>query len=394
MTHADLPSHAAALREQLVAWRRHLHAHPELSGQERRTAAFIAARLREMGYEPTENVGGMHGVMAEIGPAGGPVTALRADTDALPIREETGLEFASQNDGVMHACGHDAHTAMLLGAARLLREQETRLTRRVRLVFQPHEEKYPGGAPAMIAGGALLDVESIFGLHIISVLPAGLIATRPGPFMAAVNGIDITIVGQGGHAAMPEACVDPVLAAAHVITALQSVVSRNLAVTDAAVVSVTQVHAGTADNVIPNTVKLGGTIRTFDESVRQKACQRVREVAEQTAAALGARAEVNILPGYPVLCNDAGIVERALDCARRLGVAEERIQQIPPQGGGEDFAYYCQQARGAFVFLGAQNSTKGCEFPHHHPRFNVDEDVLPLGAALLTQYALSEPEAA
>jgi len=244
----------------------------------------------------------------------------------------------------------------------------------------------------MIAGGALRDAESIFGLHIISVLPAGLIATRPGPFMAAVNGIDISIIGRGGHAAMPEACVDPVLAAAHVITALQSVVSRNLAVTDAAVVSVTQVHAGTADNVIPNAVKLGGTIRTFDEAVRQKACQRVREVAEQAAAALGARAEVNILPGYPVLSNDARMLERALDCARRLGVPEDRIQQIPLQGGGEDFAYYCRQAPGAFVFLGAMNSAKGCEFPHHHPRFNVDEDVMPLGAALLAQYALSESE--
>ncbi|MGE0482051.1 MAG: M20 family metallopeptidase [Phycisphaerae bacterium] len=379
---------AHALGPTLTDWRRRLHAHPELSGEERQTATFVAATLREIGYEPVENVGDSFGVLAELRIDDARWIALRADMDALPIHEETGLPFASRNAGVMHACGHDAHTAMLLGAAKLLHDRRDDLRRSVRFVFQPHEEKYPGGAPNMIAGGALRDVESIFGLHIISQLPAGVVAARGGPFMAAVNGLEIVVRGQGGHAAMPENTVDPVLVAAQIIVALQSVVSRSIAPSDVAVVSVTQVNAGSADNVIPPEATLRGTIRTFEESVRTRVCARVREVAEQIARAFGAVADVKIHPGYPALVNDPDVLDRALAAARRLGVPDERILNVPPQGGGEDFAYYLQQSRGAFVFLGAQNPAKGCSHPHHHPRFDVDEDVMPLGAALLAQYAL------
>lgn len=385
-----LTAQSAELHEQLIAWRRHMHAHPELSGQEQQTAQFVADELRKLGYSPRERVGGGFGVVADLSINGQPPKiALRADMDALPIHEETGLPHASQNPGVMHACGHDAHTAMLLGAARLLAARRGELRQGVRLIFQPHEEVYPGGAPQMIADGALEGIDSIFGIHIASQLALGTLGTKPGPFMAAINQIDVTIRGRGGHAAMPEQCIDPVVVAAQIIVALQSVVSRSIAMTDAAVVSVTKVDAGTADNIIPDFVKLGGTIRTFDERVRERVCKRVREVVVGTAQANGATADVTLHPGYPVLVNDDAMTRRAFDAAAKLGFSDERIQTLPLQGGGEDFAYYCQKIPGTFVFLGARNEQKNCIYPHHHPRFDIDEDALPWGAALYAHTALS-----
>ncbi|MFO0838538.1 MAG: amidohydrolase [Phycisphaerae bacterium] len=385
----SLLNESRGIADALRAWRRHLHAHPELSGQERETAGFVARELRAMGYAPVEQVGGAHAVTATLDAGDGPVTALRADMDALPIQEETNLPFSSHNAGVMHACGHDAHTAMLLGSAKLLVGRREHLMRPVRFLFQPHEEKFPGGAPAMIQGGALGDVGAIFGLHIISVLPSGVVGTRVGPFMAAVNDLHIVVRGKGGHAAMPESTVDPILAAAQIIVALQSVVSRSIAMTDWAVVSVTRVDAGTADNVIPETATLRGTIRTFDEKVRTRVLSRVTQLAQSVGAAYGAAVEVNLSPGYPVLVNDEAATSRALRAARDLGLDERCIQTLPAQGGGEDFAYYGAHAPAAFVFLGAAKPGAPT-FPHHHPRFDIDEDMLPVGAALLAQFALNE----
>lgn len=384
---SDVIQASHELLESLQTWRRHLHAHPELSGQEEQTAAFVAEELRKLGYSPKERVGGEWGVIADLDVAPGPRVALRADMDALPIHEETGLAFASKSPGAMHACGHDAHTAMLLAAARLLRDRKAQLKRSVRFVFQPHEEKFPGGAPGMIRGGALENVESIFGVHIISVIPKGVVAARGGPFMAAVNQLQIVVHGKGGHAAMPEDSIDPVVIAAQIITALQTVVSRSIAPHDTAVVSVTCVEAGTADNVIPSQVTLRGTIRTFDESVRQRVLQRVRELAVGIAAASGGRADVTLGEGYPVLVNDAATLERAKSAAGALN-GKLVWQDLPLQGGGEDFAYYGKHVPAAFVFVGAKNEARVPCFPHHHPRFDIDEDAMPLGAALLAQYAL------
>lgn len=375
--------------DQLVAWRRHLHAHPELSGAERETAAYIAAQLRKMDVKPREGVGG-HGVTVDLGPAAGPTLLLRADIDALPIQEETGLEFASKAPGCMHACGHDAHTAMLLGATRLLAERARELPRRVRVIFQPHEEKYPGGAQFMIRDGVLDGVEAAFGIHISSQLPTGQIGLRSGPFMAAINELRITVEGQGGHAAMPEQCVDPIVAAAQVILALQTVVSRSISMTDSAVVSVTRIQAGVADNIIPGKAELQGTIRTLSESVRERVCQQVVHVSQAAAAAHGARCTVNLAPGYPVLVNDATMIERTRVAARGIGVSADQIVPIPPIGGGEDFAYFSQKVPSAFAFLGASNAD--CAFPHHHPRFNIDEAALPIGAALHAAVALGDAE--
>ena len=386
---SSLLEEARRLAGEIRSWRRNLHAHPELSGQEEDTARFIAAELRKMGLSPVERVGGGYGLTADLRVDSGPAVALRADFDALPIQEETGVEYASTVAGVMHACGHDAHVAMLLGAARLLLKHTDRLKRSVRLVFQPHEERIPGGAPAMIEGGAIDGVEAILGIHVCTNLQIGELGTRPGPFMAAVNPFKIVIRGKGGHAAMPDKCIDPVVVAAEVVLALQTVVSRSIPVGEPAVVSVTRLEAGTADNVIPGQATLVGTIRTFDEEIRRHVCERIRELAEGVAAAHRAEADVELTPGYPVLVNDEELTRRALEAAGGVGFEPARVLTLPPQGVGEDFAYYCQKVAGAFVFVGAANAAKGCTFPHHHPRFNIDEDVLPWGTALLAQFALA-----
>ncbi len=385
---SPLLAQAQNLQQRLTAWRRHLHRHPELSGEEAATARFVADALREMDYQPRTDIGGKHGVTVDIPVGDTPFLALRADMDALPITEETGVEYASQNPGVMHACGHDAHTAMLLGAAEILARHRDQLRTSVRLIFQPHEEKFPGGAPDMIAAGSLENVARIFGIHICSDLPSGTVGTRAGGFMAGVNKLAIRIRGVGGHAAMPNQCNDPVVAAAHVIVALQTIVSRNVPVSEPAVVSVTQVRGGTADNVIPEYVDLVGTIRTFAAEVRDLTTRRVREIATSTAATLGCTAEVDVSPGYPVLVNDPAETERALASAETLGFAAEQIVALAPQGGGEDFSYFCQEVPGCFVFVGARDEASECIYPHHHPRFNIDEGMLAWGAALHAQVAL------
>ncbi len=380
---------ANALADSIRSWRRYLHAHPELSGSEAETAQFVAQRLRDFGYQTITNYGDTHGVAATLSvPGDAPAVALRADMDALPIDEENNIEYRSTRTGVMHACGHDAHTAMLLGAAKLLADNQAQLRRSVVFIFQPSEEVYPGGAKPMIDAGILKNVGEVFGLHITSRIPTGTLGTRHGALMSGVNDLDITVRGRGGHAAMPEQTADPVIAAAQIILALQTVVSRSISMTDSAVVSVTQLDAGTADNVIPESVRLRGTVRTLDAGVRERVCTRIRELARAIAAAFGCTAEVGLRTSYPPLINDGRVVDFALASAERVGFAPQALLTLPPQGGGEDFAYYCMEAPAAFAFLGARNEAKECTYPHHHPRFNIDEDALPLGTALLAQFAL------
>jgi amidohydrolase len=382
---------AQEIHDRLIAWRRHFHAHPELGEHEEQTARYVAEELRRMGYEPRERFGGTFGVVADLRPpatssSANPAIALRADMDALPIQEETGVEYASQNPGLMHACGHDAHVAMLLGAARLLGERRTDLKRGVRLIFQPAEEG-PGGAAPMIAAGVLDGIEAVFGLHIWSEMPLGTLGTRPGAFMSSTNRLRIIVHGKGGHAAMPHQCVDPVVAAAQIILALQTVVSRGIAMTDSAVVSVTCLQAGSASNIIPELAELRGTVRTLSQATRATVLARIRQLAAGVAAAHGATADVTLEDGYPALVNDPGVVDRALRAARQIGFTPDQLVTMPAQGGAEDFAYYALKVPAAFLFLGARNEAKGCTYPHHHPRFNIDEDALPLGAALFAAFA-------
>ncbi|MBN2979798.1 MULTISPECIES: amidohydrolase [Cohnella] len=375
---AVYPTPTAELAERLVAIRRELHAHPELSHEEFRTTAAIRGWLSEAGVRIAD-VPLRTGLVAEAGGfAGGPVVALRADIDALPVREETGLPFASKHDGKMHACGHDFHAAALLGAAFLLKEKERELPGTVRFVFQPAEEKAQG-AGLVLASGALDGVRAIFGLHNKPDLPVGRIGIKAGPLMAAADGFVVELRGVGSHAAVPEASADPIVAASHVVAALQTIVSRNVGPLQSAVVSVTRIQGGTSWNVIPETAVLEGTLRTFDPDARRLVRERFAQLAEGVAAALGTKAEVRWLEGPPAVTNDPSWIETALAAAAKAGL--EAIEPVPSLAG-EDFAFYQREIPGVFAFVG----TNG---PHewHHPAFDLDERALPLAAAYLAAAA-------
>jgi amidohydrolase len=352
-----------------ISWRRHLHAHPELSFQERETAAFVRERLEEIGglelSSPTPT-----SVVARLRfERPGKTLALRADMDALPIEEESGVEFSSTRPGVMHACGHDAHTAELLAIVRLLAARRDALAGEVRFVFQHAEELPPGGAAEIVASGALEGVDAVVGCHVISDLEVGRVSASEGPCSAAADVFTARIRGKGGHAAFPEDSIDPVAAAAQAVSSLQQVVSREVAPRDRAVVSVTRIHAGTADNIIPEVVELGGTVRTYDEEVRQRIIASLRRILDGVAAAHRCTAELDYTDGYRPTVNDAALAALVRD------VAGERVVDYPPMMGGEDFSAYGAAAPACFFFVGAGGPGA---FPHHHPRFTIDERAIPV----------------
>lgn len=355
------------LEEKLVGIRRELHRNPELSLEEYETTAAIRRWLEEADIRVVD-YGLRTGLVAEVGgQLPGPVVAVRADIDALPIQEETGLPFASRTPGRMHACGHDFHTAAAIGAALLLKARESELRGTVRLLFQPAEEKAKG-AQQLIAAGALEGVGAVFGMHNKPGLPVGTVGIKEGPLMAAADGFVVEVAGQGSHAAVPEAGVDPIVAAAHIVTALQTIVSRNVGPLQSAVISVTKLHGGTAWNVIPDKAVLDGTIRTFDERVREQVLRRFREVVEGVAAACGTTAEIRWIQGPPPVTNDASLVPIARRAAADAGL---RAVVPTPSLAGEDFAFYQREVPGLFVFMG----TSG-EREWHHPAFDIDERAL------------------
>ncbi|WP_434749600.1 amidohydrolase [Paenibacillus amylolyticus] len=362
----------------LTAIRRHLHCNPELSGEEKETTAAIRNWLEEEGVHLADEYKLRTGLVAEVGRGNGPVIALRADIDALPIQEETKLEFASKITGHMHACGHDAHTAILIGAARLLKQRESSLPGKVRFIFQPSEEKATG-ARQVIQSGALTDVQAIFGLHNKPDLRVGTVGIREGALMAAADGFVVNVQGVGTHAAVPEAGIDPIVVAAHIVTALQSIVSRNVGAQESAVLSVTKINSGTAWNVIPEEAILDGTVRTFDEKVRARIRERFNQVVAGVAEAYGTTAAVRWIQGPPAVVNDESLVLDAEQVVRELGLNHVRPLPSP---AGEDFSFYQKEVPGLFLFLG----TSG---PHewHHPAFDVDERALPIGAHLLAGLA-------
>jgi amidohydrolase len=362
-----------------VTWRRHLHAHPELSGQEHETAAFVRERLGSLDsleiVSPTPT-----SVVATLrGGRPGPTLALRADMDALPIQEESGVEFASRNAGVMHACGHDGHTAMLLATARLLAAMREELAGEVRFVFQHAEELPPGGAVEIVASGAIEGVDAVVGCHLLSDMEVGRIGAIEGPCTASGDTFSARIVGRGGHAAFPHAAVDPIAAAAQAISSLQHVVSRETPPLDSVVVSVTRISGGTADNVIPESVELGGTVRTYSEDVRLRTREAMERILGGIASAHGASYQFEYVDGYPSVVNDPDLTALVRE------VAGERLVECPPLMAGEDFSAYLRVAPGCFFFVGAGGPDA---FPHHHPRFTIDEDALPVGIETLTQTAL------
>lgn len=367
-----------------------LHQRPELSYHEVATSKLVAKRLKELGIRTTEGVGGTGVVGILKGSRRGRVVALRADMDALPVNEMSDVKFKSAVKGVMHACGHDTHVAMLLGAAKILSKHRGELRGTVKFLFQPAEEHGgTGGAKPMIEAGAMRNprVDYVFGLHISSRNKSGEFGIRPGPFMAAPDGFKIAIHGRGGHGSAPHETIDPIYVASQVIVGLQGVSSRMIDPVEPFVISVCNIHGGTKDNIIPDDVLLEGTIRTLDRTVRETAKEKVRKVAEGVCRTFGARCEVEFIKdAYPITYNDPKTTERVIEVLK--GVPGTRTKIVEPVLGGEDFSRFMEKAPGAFYFLGTRNPKKGCVFPNHSSRFKVDEDVLKLGAASLAAVAM------
>jgi len=371
---------------EVVQWRRYLHQHPELSFAETKTADFVYETLQSFGglvlSRPTPT-----SVMARlIGKQKGRVLAIRADMDALPIEEENTFEYVSQNKGVMHACGHDGHTSILLGTAKLLTAMQDKLHGEVRFLFQHAEELFPGGAEQLVEAGVMDGVDLIIGLHLWAPLEARKIAIAAGPLMAAPDTFYITVVGKGGHAAQPHLTVDSIAVGAQMVTNLQHVVSRNTDPLDPLVVSVTQFIAGTADNVIPNSAELCGTVRSFKPELRDEVPALMERIVKGVAEAHGATYTFRYQQGYRPVINDAKVTETLRECFVEA-FGNDVVEAVPTMGG-EDFSAYQQKTPGAFFFVGAGNVDEGIVYPHHHPKFTVDESALPVGVKTFVTAAL------
>ena len=393
-----LPSLVADVDEMLpgvIADRRHLHEHPELGLQEFETAKFVAQRLEALGVEDIQtgiHVTGVTGLIrgTGAGPGGDKVVLLRADMDALPIHEENEVEYASKTPGIMHACGHDAHTAILLGVARILMDRRSEFAGTVKLLFQPAEEIPPGGAKGMIEAGVLENphVDAVFGLHMAQGLPLGQVGVRGGPVMAGGDLFEITIQGKGGHAARPQAAIDPVVIGSQIVSALQTVVSRETDPMDSAVLSITFFKAGDAFNVIPDVAKIGGTVRWFRTEVAEKMEQRLIAIATGVGTACGAEVTVNITRGYAPTINDETQAETVRKAAVEVVGAENVITPVPVMGG-EDFSRFLLNRPGAFFTIGSRNEEKGLIWGHHHPKFDIDEESLGIGVATMVNTVLT-----
>jgi amidohydrolase len=379
----DLITEIAGLTGQLIAWRRDFHSHPEVAFQETRTSTVVREFLKSLGL-PVRSAAGTGLIAVLEGNPGGKTVALRADMDALPVQEEGEKEYRSLNQGVMHACGHDGHMAMMMAAAKVLTGRRGDFNGRVVFLFQPAEERPPGGGKRMVEEGALVGVDAVFGLHLWQPFSTGMIGVLKGPMLAQADNFNLTVKGKGGHGAMPHTAVDPIVAAAQIIVNSQTIVSRSVDPLKPCVVTFGTINGGTTHNIIPAEVSMAGTVRTFDLAVQALAEKRLREIAEETAKALGASCRVEYVTGYPAVVNDAPMVDFAAGVAKRV-LGEGCLKAFDPIMGGEDFAYYLQKVPGAFVFLGAGD---GREFPHHHPAFDIDEKALPMGVLLLASLAL------
>lgn len=375
----------AAQAPEIALWRQDLHAHPELQFEVHRTAAFVAAQLRAFGCDAVvEGIGrtGVVGVIRGQSIGSGRVVGLRADMDALPVLEATGKPHASTVPGRMHACGHDGHTAMLLGAARNLAETRA-FDGTAIVIFQPAEEG-GGGAREMVADGLMerFGIEEVYGLHNMPGMPLGAFAIRPGAIMASADRIEIVIEGKGGHAAWPQDCIDPVLVGAAIVQAVQTIVSRTVAPMEAAVVSLTMFHAGEVDNVIPQTATLGGTVRTLSPAVRDAVEARLRHIVETTAAVHGARATLHYVRDYPVTVNDPDRARLAAEVAAEIVGPERSAHDTEPRMGAEDFSFMLEARPGAYIFLG-----NGPSASLHHPAYDFDDALIPVGASFWVRLA-------
>jgi amidohydrolase len=387
MTAPEFRAEAEGLAAQLVGWRRDLHQHPELAFRETRTADLVARLLTGLGIEVRTRVGRTGVVGLLHGAQAAPTVMLRADMDGLPIQENSDAPYASQVPGVMHACGHDGHVAILLGAATLLSRHAADLPGSILFVFQPAEEGL-GGAAAMLADGLLTDPlpAAAFGLHLWNTMPLGRVSAQAGPMMAAADMVQITVRGRGGHGALPHEAVDTVAVTGQVLSALQTIVSRNVDPQETAVLTIGTVHGGTAFNVIAETVTLEGTIRTFSPAVRETVLTRLRVLLDGIAAGMGAQVDLKVQEVAPAVVNDPGVSEVARAAAVQVVGATSVAWHLPLMVS-EDFSEYQSLVPACYMLLGSGNPALGLDASHHTPRFDFDETVLPLGAALMATAA-------
>jgi amidohydrolase len=390
---APLPVNASQIRlairtlqPQIVEWRRRFHQRPELGFEEHQTAQFLAQKLTEWGIEHQTGIA-KTGIVATLhGHRPGPVFAIRADMDALPIQELNAVPYKSQHDGIMHACGHDGHTAIALATACYLSQHRDDFAGVVKIIFQPAEEGL-GGAEPMVQAGVLKqpDVQAIIGLHLWNNLPLGTVGVRTGALMAAVECFDLVIQGRGGHGAIPQQTIDSVVVGAQVVNALQTIVARNINPIDAAVVTVGEFHAGTAHNVIANNAKLSGTVRYFDPRYQGYFSQRMEQVIKGICDAHGASYDLNYWELYPPVINDGAIADLVRSAAQNVVEAEIGIVPECQTMGGEDMSFFLQEVPGCYFFLGAANSDRDLAYPHHHPRFDFDETALAMGVEIFVR---------
>jgi amidohydrolase len=377
---------------EIVKIRRHIHQNPELSNQEYKTAAFISETLKSFGIEHKSGVfeTGIVGLIRGKNPDK-KVVALRADMDALPVLEKNDVDYKSQNKGVMHACGHDVHTASLLGAAKILNQIKDEFEGSIKLIFQPAEEKIPGGAKFMIEEGVLMDppVDTVLGMHVFPELEVGTVGFKTGKYMASSDEITLTVKGKGGHAAMPNILVDPILIASHIIVALQQIVSRQANYAIPTVLSFGEIIADGTFNVIPNEVLIRGTFRAFDENWRKQAHESIRKMAKGIAQGMGGDCDVFIDHGYPFLVNDEQVTQQAFRSAQEY-LGKDQVEELALRTTGEDFAYFAQALPSCFYRIGTANSKKGLTSNLHSSTFNVDEEALEIGMGLMAWLAINE----
>ncbi len=392
MLQDKIKSLASAYKEEVISFRRHLHAHPELSFKEFETATFVANKLKEFGITEIESKAttGWSALIKGKNPEKR-VVALRADMDALPIIEANEVPYKSQNPGVMHACGHDAHTASLLGAAKILNEVRDQFEGTIKLIFQPGEEIIPGGASLMIQDKVLENPrpQAILGQHVMPFIPAGKVGFRSGLYMASTDELHLTITGKGGHGAMPETFIDPVLISAHLLVALQQIVSRVANPKIPSVLSFGRVEALGATNIIPNEVKIQGTFRTLDEAWRAKAHEKMRQIAEGIVEGMGGQLDFEIRKGYPFLKNEPALTARSVEAARAY-LGAENVLDLDIWMAAEDFAFFSQEVDGCFYRLGTRNEARGITSGVHTPTFDIEEEALEIGAGLMAWLAVSE----
>jgi amidohydrolase len=376
---------------EVVAWRRHLHAHPELSYQEYNTVKYVSEQLKAFGLNPKSLAETGLIVDIEGNNPSSKTVALRADMDALPIAEANDVPYKSMNAGVMHACGHDVHTSSLLGTVKILHNIRTEFEGTIRFLFQPGEEKNPGGASYMIRDGALQNPTpaSIIGQHVFPLLPVGKIGFREGMYMASCDEIYLKIIGKGGHGAAPELAIDPIVIASNIIISLQQIISRNASPKQPTVLTFGKIEGGTTTNVIPNEVNIAGTFRAMNEEWREDALRRIKKMAENLAEGMGGKCEVTISRGYPFLKNDPTVTRRIKAAATEY-VGEGNVVDIDITLGAEDFAYYSQIVPASFYRLGTRNEAKGITSYVHTPTFDIDEEALKISSGLMAWMAVRE----